>query len=185
MNSDDKFLYDQFITALFESSSCLTDLIFLKDYRNIKQSKIEEDAEEEVKERYTALYRHHVDAEKMRRYMEENIINYYAINEWDLFIELQNGDKFIFDSHRNTVNFDLYKNNDLTETQEIREFARILQKLLDRNYMTQEELANEIGVSRLTINRYINGKRTPDYITLSKMAKVLKCSVDDFYYKHF
>lgn len=184
MKNDDDFLYEQFVTALFESNSCLTDLVFLKDYRNIKNSKLEDECDG-VKGRYASLYQHHVNAEKMRRYIEQNMISYYAINEWDLFIELQNGDKFIFDSHHNTVTFNLYKNGDLTEAQEMREFAKNLKKLLERNYMTQDDLANTIGVSRLTVNRYINGKRVPDYITLSKLAKVLKCSVNDFYYKEY
>lgn len=183
MKKDD-FLYKQFITALFESNSCLTDLVFLKDYKKIKNSKIEGDAENEVKGRYTELYHHHVNAEKMRCYIEENMIDCYAINEWDLFIELQNGDKFIFDSYHNTVNFDLYK-DELTEEEERKEFTKNLKKLLARSRMTQEELAIKTRVSRLSINNYINGKQLPDCMTLRRMARALNCSIDDFYYKKY
>lgn len=185
MNSDDRFLYDQFITALFESNSCLTDLVFLKDYRSIRNSKIEDDADNEVKGKYVELYQHHVNAEKMKRYIEQNMIDCYAINEWDLFIKLRNGDEFIFDSYRNAVSFDLYKNGELTDEEERREFTKNLKKLLDRNYMTQEELANKTGISRLSINNYINGKQLPDAMKLRKMAKALGCSTEDFFYKKY
>lgn len=186
MNSDDEFLYNQFIISLFESNSCLTSLIFLKDYRNVINSEIENYNEhEDVKNAYTGLYRHHVNAEKIKRYIEQNKIKCYSLNEWDLFIELKNGDKFIYDSFNNTVNFNLYENGELTEEQEIKEFTKNLRKLLARKYMTQEELAERIGVSRITINRYMNGKQFPDAMVLRKMSKVLNCSIEDFFYKDY
>lgn len=184
------FLYETFLSMLFDMDSkhhsCLTDLVFLKDYRKIKNSKLEDEDEcDDVKATYVSLYKHHVEAEKMKRYIEQNKIKCYAINEWDLFIELKNGDKFVYDSYHNTVIFNLHKINELTEEQEIKEFARNLCRLINRNGMTQQEFAKSIGVSRVTVNRYMNGKQIPDYLTLSKMARALKCSVDDFYYKEY
>lgn len=185
MSNNDRFLYNQFVTALFESNSCLIDLIFLKDYQKIIRSKIEEDDSDDINDKYSMLYRHQVNAEKMRRYIEQNMISCYAVNEWDLLIELQNGDKFIFDSFRNIIFFDLYKNDELTEDEEKREFTKNLKKLLDRKHMTQEELAHNLGVSQVTISNYINGKRIPDSITLKKIARALGCSTDDFFYKRY
>lgn len=187
--NQDKFLYDRFISMLFELDhrrhSCLTDLVLLKDFPSIMRTKLEDaDIEGDVYPTYAGAYRHHMNAERMKRYLEQNIVECYDINNWELFIRLKNGDKFVYDSFHNIVTFDRY-DNELTDEEETREFAKNLRKLLDHNFMTQDQLATKIGVDRKTINRYVNGVRLPDGITLRKMARALKCSIDDFFYKKY
>ena len=118
----------------------------------------------------------------MRRYLEDNIIEHYEINQWELFIRLRNNDQFVYDGFYNVIKFDSY-GDELTDEQELKELRINLKKMLDRRFMTQEELAQEIGVDRVTVNRYLNGKRIPDAIVLRKIAKALKCSVIDLYYR--
>lgn len=189
MRKDD-FVYDTFMSMLFvldsRHHSCLNDLVFLKDYKKIMTTKLkgEEEVEEELKGKYASVYRHDILAERMRRYLEENIIEHYMLNEWELVIRLRNGDRFVYDSFCNIVRFDSYGDK-LTDEEELKEFKRNLKKMLDRRFMTQEDLANKIGVDRVTVNRYLNGKRIPDAIVLVKIAKALDCSVIDFYYRHF
>ncbi len=48
-----------------------------------------------------------------------------------------------------------------------------------RSGLGQRELAEEIGVTRLTIARYESGARTPDVYTLKKIADRLGCKIDD------
>lgn len=187
MNKD-KFLYDTFISMLFvldgRHHSCLNDLIFLKDYRKIMTTKLEDENDDEIKGKYSGAYKHQADAERMRRYLEENVMEYYNINRWELFVRLKNGDRFIYDSFYNVVKFDSYS-DELTDEQEAKELTNNLKKMMDRKFMSQTQLAKEIGVDRVTINRYINGKRIPDAVVLRKIAKALDCSVVDFYYKHY
>lgn len=45
--------------------------------------------------------------------------------------------------------------------------------------LTQEALAEASGVSRLTIQRYESGTRTPNIIIAARIAKALGCKVDD------
>ena len=187
--NDDKFLYNMFITQLSDNDnrhhSCLTDLVLLKDYPNIMRTRLEDvDIEGDVKPAYAGTYRHHMNAEKMKRYLEQNIVECYEISNWELFIRLRSGESFIYDGFYNRVIFDHY-DDELTDEQETREFAKNLRKLLDHNFMTQDQLAMKIGVDRKTINRYVNGVRLPDGITLRKMSRALKCSIDDFFYKKF
>lgn len=44
--------------------------------------------------------------------------------------------------------------------------------------MTQAVLANELGLSRLSIGNYEKGDRTPDIATIIKMATLFHCSTD-------
>lgn len=187
MNKDE-FLYNTFISMLFildgKHHSCLNDLVFLKDYKKIMAIKLEDENNDGMKGEYSGIYRHQVNAEKMRRYLEENVMEYYNINKWELFVRLKNGDRFIYDNFYNVVKFDSYS-DELTDEQEARELANNLKKIMDRKFISQERLAKEVGVDRITINRYINGKRIPDAVVLRKIAKVLDCSVVDFYYRHY
>ena len=187
--SRNAYLYDRLLSMLFDIDSkhhtILTDLFLLKDYHKIMSTKFEDESVDAVKVRYEGLYRHHVQAEKMRRYLEQNISDCYDINEWDLFVQLNNGDKFIYDSFYNRITFDIYKSDELTREQEAKEFRKNLKKFMDRKRLTQEELAERIGVTRLTINKYLNGQSNPSHWVVRDMAKVLGCSVEDFYYKRY
>lgn len=48
--------------------------------------------------------------------------------------------------------------------------------------LTQEDLANEIGVKRAVISKYENGQIAPKYQTVELIAKALNCSVSDLIY---
>ena len=43
--------------------------------------------------------------------------------------------------------------------------------------LTQSELAEKLGVRSSTISQYESGKRSPNVKMLTKLAKVLKCTV--------
>lgn len=56
----------------------------------------------------------------------------------------------------------------------------VLQRIREKRGMTQSELAKKAGVKQSAIS-WIENKKTanPGAITLYKMAKTLKCTVDD------
>lgn len=45
--------------------------------------------------------------------------------------------------------------------------------------LRQRELAEMVGVTRLTIARYESGTRKPDVYMLKRIADALECTVDD------
>ena len=55
---------------------------------------------------------------------------------------------------------------------------KILKTLRKSKNLTQEELADILGVSRYMVNQYENGKRSPSKKTLVKMAEFFNCSLD-------
>ncbi|MBQ7671329.1 MAG: helix-turn-helix transcriptional regulator [Clostridia bacterium] len=48
-----------------------------------------------------------------------------------------------------------------------------------RGEMTQEQLAEKLGVDRSTIAKWETGKATPRLNMLCKLAKILNCSISD------
>lgn len=54
-----------------------------------------------------------------------------------------------------------------------------IKEIREKNNLTQEELSLKCDISRVSITRYENGTRTPDYSTLCIVAKALKASISD------
>jgi transcriptional regulator with XRE-family HTH domain len=54
-----------------------------------------------------------------------------------------------------------------------------LKKLREERLLTQEELAEKVGVTPLTISRWENSKRKPRLKSIRKLAKVLKVDAKD------
>ena len=64
-----------------------------------------------------------------------------------------------------------------------RQFANNLRRFrFDHNEMTQQELANRIGVSRLTIHSIEKGKFAPSILLALKIADVFEAKVEDVFY---
>ena len=57
-------------------------------------------------------------------------------------------------------------------------FSYILVSLMEENNMKQNVVAEKIGVSEVTISRYISGKRTPRLDIIIKIANLFKVSTD-------
>lgn len=50
------------------------------------------------------------------------------------------------------------------------------------NDMSQQEVAEKVGVNRMTYSNWEKYETFPDAIQLIKLAQVFKCSLDAFYF---
>ena len=57
-------------------------------------------------------------------------------------------------------------------------FQEILTELMIEHNLTSTTLGEKIGSSRMTLNRYLQGSRTPSVEFLIKLADFFHCSVD-------
>ncbi|WP_353096392.1 helix-turn-helix transcriptional regulator [Tissierella praeacuta] len=57
-------------------------------------------------------------------------------------------------------------------------FVKRLQLLLDENNINQKELAKKVGVTEVTISRYMTGERKPRIDIANKMAEILSTTTD-------
>ena len=69
------------------------------------------------------------------------------------------------------------KGDKMTETNWMDNFGDNLKSLLQEAWMSQQELADAIGVSRETVSRYINKQRIPSLITAINIAYALDCNI--------
>lgn len=57
-------------------------------------------------------------------------------------------------------------------------FGMNVSKLLEMNNMTQCELAKQVGVTEVSISRYINGERIPNVDIALKIALTLQTTIE-------
>lgn len=117
---------------------------------------------------------------------KDDVIEIRKLNDWDLLIVFKDGKKILYDTSNGYYKNISYNHvNELTEEHEKAEFAYMLRSLMKRNFITQEEMANRINTSQTMISHYMNGRAIPSAIMLNKIAKVIGCSMDDFFNKNY
>ena len=57
-------------------------------------------------------------------------------------------------------------------------FSNNLITLMERENLKQKDLAKKIGVTEISMSRYIHGTRKPKYDVVLKICEVFGCSVD-------
>ncbi|MFO8010268.1 MAG: helix-turn-helix transcriptional regulator [Dehalococcoidia bacterium] len=58
-----------------------------------------------------------------------------------------------------------------------------LKELREERFLTQEELAEMVGVTPLTISRWENGKRKPRLKAMRKLIKALNVDPKEIYFQ--
>ena len=67
----------------------------------------------------------------------------------------------------------------MSETELLKIFSKNLKRMMKEDNITQEDLANQIGVSRVMVSRYTSGQCLPSLSTTIKIMDVLFCSLDN------
>ena len=105
---------------------------------------------------------------------------------WSLFdstqilVELDDGNKVLYDCMQQTYRF-IYP-WDLDEDNEERwryEFSQRLQTKMRQLGLDQNDIAIRTGISQPMFSRYMTGKSIPNIYNTEKIAKVLRCSIDE------
>lgn len=112
--------------------------------------------------------------------IEDEIEEVRALNSHDLLVKFKNGRQDIFDTFANTSRR-IDHDQPLSDEHRRLVFKRRLQSMMNRKWVTQDELAKRIGTSQQMISRYLTGQSIPSAITLKKIAEALDCHTDDFY----
>lgn len=116
---------------------------------------------------------------------QEDILRIKWINEWDLFIEFTNGEKYIYDSYTNYFRWICYDKYTITEEQWKNEFKEKLNNIMTRTGVTQEMLAVRLNCSQPVISRYCSGSVMPGQYMIHKIALALNCNDEDLIYQDY
>ena len=116
------------------------------------------------------------------------VIDQKNIGDMETVFVLDDGNKILFNEIGATIRFIRplpSGQTRLTDEQWLKEFSRRVKKKMRLRGLTQTDLAEKLDISIVTTNRYVNGKRKPDYLLLQDLANILKCNINeitDFWY---
>ena len=113
---------------------------------------------------------------------EDEIESYMYVSPYDVFIKFRDGRKYIYEQLENYLRPVYLKNNMITEEQFKKEFSYRLRTYMNRHYISQEEMAKQIGTSQTMLYRYCNGLVLPSIYKIQLIANVLKYPLESFFY---
>lgn len=60
------------------------------------------------------------------------------------------------------------------------QLGRVLRRYRQAKELTQQQVANQLGVKKATVSHYENGRNEPDITTLQRLADIYGATVNDF-----
>lgn len=108
--------------------------------------------------------------------------SYRKTGLFELTVKLTDGSAVLYDDILHAIRRLPKDANKLSETEFRREFAFRLGNIMKHKCINQMDLSEKTGISQTTISGYLNGKGTPSFYNVDKIAKALKCSTDEFRY---
>lgn len=100
----------------------------------------------------------------------------------ELLIKLNDGTSVLYDDRDNSIRMLPIDSHNMTEDETRHEFGIRLTKMMQLKGVTQNELSKLTGIPQSMISSYVNGRYTPSFYAVDKIAKALDCSTDDFRY---
>jgi DNA-binding Xre family transcriptional regulator len=114
--------------------------------------------------------------------MFRNTETFKEVSGTEAVVYLKDGSRVVYDDLGKTFR-NLPANSEcMTEAECRNEFGIRLRYLMCWRGISQIELSERTGISRVVLNRYIMGKTTPSFYAVDRIAKALGCSVDEFRY---
>ena len=69
---------------------------------------------------------------------------------------------------------------EISEEDWIKDFSMTLKNKVSMSGLTQQDLSNATGISKVSISKYMAGKSVPSHYNMLKIARALNCSVYEF-----
>lgn len=114
--------------------------------------------------------------------MSKSVINYKLDTSDCLVVIFKDGNSSLYDDLDNTIRPLPKNSNTMTELEFRKEFSKRLYRFLYWKGITQDDLAKKTGISRVSINKYLNCRSTPSFYIIDKITKALGCPIDYFRY---
>lgn len=119
---------------------------------------------------------------KYNPYISDKIVDWYPSGQMEITVKLSDGMKIAYDYISKSCHYidgDCEIAYELDEDLYIDELARRIRKKLRLRGMSQEDLAAEANISRVSLSRYMNGRAMPSVYIVAKLARALRCSLTD------
>lgn len=110
------------------------------------------------------------------------MVKYEMPDSFTLIAFLDDGTKLLYDSLTNSTRRLKTDPREMTDEDMLTEFRYRLRHIMALRGFNQLRLAEETGISQVSISKYLNGKSDPSLLNLLKIARALDCSLDELRY---
>ena len=110
------------------------------------------------------------------------MVSYEMPDKFSLIVTLDDGRKLLFDDIADSTRYLNLDPDSMTEDEMLNEFRYRLKHAMSIRGYNQIRLSEETGISEVMISRYLTGVSVPSFLNVMKIAKVLKCSLDELWY---
>lgn len=115
-------------------------------------------------------------------FLSERMVSYKKVGPYELIIKTNDGETILYDDVNHSIRRLPRDSNNMTEQEVSVEFRQRLRRLMTQQGVSQLELSELTGIPQSTISNYLTGKFLPGFYNMDKIAKALKCSIDEFRY---
>lgn len=122
------------------------------------------------------------DFESHYKYFYDKMIDWYAYGYYEIIAILNNGARLIYNQMSGSIRFIKDDEHELSEDEWTKSFSVTLKQKVSTKGLTQKDLSDATGISKVSISKYMSGKSIPSYYNMIKIAQVLDCSVSEFGY---
>ena len=115
-------------------------------------------------------------------FLSERMVSYKKVGPYELIVKTNDGETILYDDVNHSIRRLPRDSNNMTEQEVSVEFRQRLRRLMTQQGVSQLELSELTGIPQSTISNYLTGKFLPGFYNIDKIAKALKCSIDEFRY---
>ena len=108
--------------------------------------------------------------------------SYEMPDKFSLIVTLDDGSKLLYDDMEDSTRYLNLDPTSLTDDEMLNEFRYRLRHAMRSRGYNQLMLAEDAGISEVMISRYLTGVSVPSFLNVMKIAKALKCSLDELWY---
>lgn len=133
----------------------------------------------DFKESYEPILR---DALFRFPFLSNKMVDWYPRGKFEVTIKDEDGNLYIYNSAMQTMRNvpPAEKLGEYENEEEWRgDFRSNLRRKLATTDMTQEDLAEVTGISKVMISKYMQGRATPNLYNALKLSKALGCSIEE------
>lgn len=110
------------------------------------------------------------------------MVHYEMPDKFSLLVTLDNGRKLLYDDLTDSTRYLHPDPNNMSDEELMTEFCYRLKHMMTIRGYNQLRLSEETGISNTTINKYLTGQTVPSILKVMRIARVLKCSLDELWY---
>lgn len=112
------------------------------------------------------------------------VLDWWASGRVSIAIKLTDGTILDYNDVENTIRWIEVGDNATDETR-CAAFGCNLQKFITHCGMSKGDIADKLGITKAMLSRYIHGKTMPSALKALQLAKLLGCSVEEFFDENY